>query len=44
MNELCKRTELVTDELVCSMLPEREREEFEKLFHQKSDESQSSEK
>jgi len=28
MNRLCEVTELVTDELVCGMLPEREREEF----------------
>lgn len=28
MNRLCEVTELVTDELVCEMLPEREREEF----------------
>lgn len=28
MNRLCEITELVTDELVCGMLPEREREGF----------------
>lgn len=28
MNRLCELTELVTDELICEMLPEYEREVF----------------
>ena len=36
MNRLCGVTELVTDELVCEMLPEREREEFRQKIQERN--------
>ena len=36
MNRLCEVTELVTDELVCEMLPEREREEFRQKIQERN--------
>lgn len=36
MNRLCGITELVTDDLVRDMLPEREREEFQEKTNEKT--------